>query len=269
MRLILSIRKMKHKKRLQSIFDFRKKIISENNEKFSGKKLLENFYNKSKVKSIVVICAHSDDEIFGLGATLAKYASLGAKIYTVILSYGEKSNPVFKKDIMIKTRQREAEEADDFIGGNGVEFVGLHEGSFMNDYPVHKEKLVDIIKKKHPDIIFTHSPTDLHKDHRNTLAIVKDLITTVYPKKKKGETVKRPLVFAFDIWTFFNFRNRSLPVLYVDVSDFFKEKTEALKLFKSQRMSLFFLGFGVYLNAIFNGFKIGKRFAEAFYKINV
>lgn len=261
---------MEHKKHLRSIFGFRKKIISESKEKSTGKKLLEDFYSKSKVRRIVVICAHSDDEIFGVGATLAKYASLGAKVYTVVLSYGEKSNPVFKKDIMVKTRQREAEEADKFIGGNGVEFIGLREGAFMDDYLLHKGKLVDIIMKKRPDLIFTHSPDDLHKDHRNTLAIVKDLVDTIYPKEQGGaKGMKRPLVFAFDIWTFFNFKNKSLPVLYVDVSDFFNDKTEALKLFKSQRMSLFFLGFGVYFNAIFNGFKIGKRFAEVFYKINL
>ena len=60
-----------------------------------------------KQENIFVFCAHSDDQIFGPGATLAKYASVGKGIYTVIFSYGRLSHPHFREEVIIETRVKE------------------------------------------------------------------------------------------------------------------------------------------------------------------
>jgi len=84
--------------------------------------------------SILVICAHSDDQIFGPGGTIAKYAKEGKKIHTIIFSYGEGSHPWFKKEYTISARVKEALAVDKFIGGDGVVFLGLEEGKFREQY---------------------------------------------------------------------------------------------------------------------------------------
>lgn len=40
------------------------------------------------VERILVIVAHSDDQMLGPGGTLVKYAKEGKEIHTVIFSYG-------------------------------------------------------------------------------------------------------------------------------------------------------------------------------------
>jgi hypothetical protein len=51
------------------------------------------------------------------------------------------------------------------------------------------------------------------------------------------------------------------------VSETFSKKTEALKVFESQKASLLALFWSVYVRAIVHGFHIHKRFAERFFKV--
>ncbi len=78
-----------------------------------------------KKENILVICAHSDDQIIGPGGTLSKYIKEGKNVFTIICTYGEKANPWLKEHIAIKTRVREAETANKLIGGKEVIFLGL------------------------------------------------------------------------------------------------------------------------------------------------
>ncbi|NIA03932.1 MAG: hypothetical protein GWP09_01100 [Nitrospiraceae bacterium] len=245
---------------------FLRKYIRRNGSKVRNK-FLPSFENQENIESVLVVCAHSDDEIFGPGATLAKFASKGISIHTVILSYGEKSNPLRKKEIIRSIRAKEAIEADKLIGGKGVEFIGLEEGSYWKEYSEKesvRKRLVAIFNEVKPDVIFTHSSDDLHKDHRETLRIVLDTLGHL----GDGVFNKKPEVFMFDIWTLFNFKKSKRAEMIVDVSETFAVKIEALKLFKSQKLSLIFLGWSVYLNAIINGWKIKKKYGEAFYKVD-
>jgi len=83
--------------------------------------------------SILVVCAHSDDQIFGAGGTLAKYADEGYRIKTVVLSYGETGTFWIKEHITIQTRMEESEHADKIIRGSGVTFFDLKEGKFEQE----------------------------------------------------------------------------------------------------------------------------------------
>ncbi len=65
--------------------------------------------------TILVVCAHNDDQLFGAGGTLAKYVKEGKRVVVVIFSYGELSHPWLKKDSIQKTRLDECEESDKII----------------------------------------------------------------------------------------------------------------------------------------------------------
>ena len=209
---------------------------------------------------VFVICAHSDDQIFGPGGTVAKYAKEGKKVYTIIFSYGVGSHPWIKSEHTIKTRVKEALDVDKLLGGSGVFFLGLDENKFSDQFKSKKmySKLKRLILDKHPSRIFTHSVDDPHPDHR---ALNKCVIETLDKMKYKCE------VYMFDVWTLFNFKKRDYPSIIVDVTDTFKLKVKALKMFKSQKMSITSLMWSVYLKAFINGKKIKTRFAESFYRI--
>ncbi|MDO8740104.1 MAG: PIG-L family deacetylase [Candidatus Woesearchaeota archaeon] len=210
-------------------------------------------------ESIIVICSHSDDQIFGPGGTLAKYAKEGKEIYTIVLSYGESSHPHFQRKVAVETRVDEAKKADEVIGGKGVVFIGLKEGKFrlQAEEKNMKENIKKIIKKIKPSKIFTHTSDDPHKDHRETYQLVMEIADEL---SYKGD------VYSFAIWNPLKIGKRNLPKLVVDISDTFKTKINALNCFESQKLSLLFLLWSVYLKAIVNGLKNKCRFAEVFWK---
>lgn len=212
-------------------------------------------------ENILVFCAHSDDHILGPGGTLAKYSKEGQKIYTYIFSYGETSHPHFKRKVIIKIRVQEAKKADKEIGGAGVSFFGLEEGTFLLDSEKKniKKRIAEIILEKNPVKIFTHNSDDPHVDHRAVNSIVLDEI---------DELKCRSDVYAFDIWSPLTLAYRKNPQLIVDISKSFKTKTRALSHFKSQKIQMQIpLLWSVYAKAIKNGLLHGYRFAEVFYKI--
>jgi LmbE family N-acetylglucosaminyl deacetylase len=215
---------------------------------------------KSSQDSILVICAHSDDQIFGPGGTIAKYAKEGKKVYTIIFSYGEMSHPWFQKMYTIKARVKESLDVDKFIGGTGVIFLGLEEGKFVEQYNTRKmyPKLKKLIEQYNPSRIFTHSLDDPLPDHR---AVNKLVTGTLDRMKSKCE------VFMFDIWNIINFKKQNYVSIVIDISDTFKYKISALKMFRSQGGARFLLTWSVYLKAIINGIKNNVKYAEVFYKI--
>jgi len=211
-------------------------------------------------QSILVFCSHSDDQILGPGATLAKYAKQGKSVYTIILSYGEASLAWLKPEIAVKTRVKEAEKADKIIGGNGIHFLGLKEGRFIEEIKEKKleKEVEEIIRNKKPSKIFTHSSHDPHPDHRAASKIILNILD-----KMKFECD----VYSFDVWNPFIIRKTYLPKLYEDVTDTFPIKIKAIKVFQSQKIALFTLIWSVYLRAIIHGMHINKKRAERFFKI--
>lgn len=211
-------------------------------------------------ENIVVFCAHADDEIFGPGATLAKYAKEGKNIYTYIFSHGEKSLAWLKENIAIKTRIKEAEKADKLIKGKKVEFLGIADTKIKQEVKEKKTEdiIKKIIKKIKPTKIFTHSPEDAHPDHR---AISNAIVEIADKIKYKGD------VYAFDVWNPFSLKKSYLPKMYVDVTGTFNIKIKALRLFKSQKCSLLALFWSVIAGALIHGSHIHVRYAERFFKL--
>ena len=219
--------------------------------------------------SILVICAHSDDQIIGVGGAMAKYAKQGFDIHTIIMSFGESVRPHVKREIVTKTRIKESQKADKIIGGKGVTFLGLKENKFEQDF---NERGIDknfkkIIKNLKPTKIFTHSSDDVHPDHRATFK----LVLKTYKEMDLGAEL-----YTFEIWNLFNIKKRNKPKLIVDTSETFKTKMKALKSFKSQiDLSTFynylvlnnFLFFSVHIKDWLNGIKYSVRYAEVFYKL--
>ncbi len=207
---------------------------------------------------ILVIAAHSDDQILGAGATMAEYAHEGHTIKTIILSQGEKSHPHLQADVITKIRQKESHQADEVIGGDGVLFLDFKEGQFPQHYPLHEHGLRQFIQNFKPTKIFTHSVDDGHPDHINTHKIVIEL----YDRLKL-----RCDLYTFDVWTPFNLKKRENPWLFVDVSKTFPKKMAALRCFKSQYLAASYPIILSYLRAIYHGFFNNTSYAEIFYKV--
>jgi LmbE family N-acetylglucosaminyl deacetylase len=212
------------------------------------------------MKNILVICAHPDDEVFGLGGTIAKYSKEGVKVDVIIFSYGEQSHPWLRKHFVIETRIKEQKAASEILGTRSTTFFGLREGYFQEDAKKRRvqSRLAAIIKKHKPKKIFTHSIDDPHPDHK---MVHLSSLDALQKSKHKCD------VYTFDVWNPINFMKRKKPKLYVDISKTFQKKLGALRCFRSQKASLISLLWSVYIRAITNGIENRTKFAEVFYKI--
>ena len=75
--------------------------------------------------TILIFCAHSDDEAVGMAGTILKYVEEGKEIIKIVFSFGESSHPHFKEEVVIDKRVSESKEASKFIGIKETIFLGL------------------------------------------------------------------------------------------------------------------------------------------------
>lgn len=214
-----------------------------------------------KSENILVFCAHPDDEVFGLGGTIAKYAREKKNVIAVIFSFGELSMPWLKAEEVRKIRKKESLAAAKILGTGETHFLGLKEGKIEEEGELVKGKIAQFIKKNTPEKIFMHSQDDPHLDHRAShryvLSVLKEL-------NYKGQ------VYTFDVWNPLTIKDRDVPKLYVDVSKDFGKKLSAAKAFETQRLQgRWPLVPTLIWRGLLYGFKNGCRFAERFRKLDL
>ncbi|MBT5023627.1 PIG-L family deacetylase [Candidatus Woesearchaeota archaeon] len=213
-----------------------------------------------KKDKVLVICAHPDDEILGVGGTIAKYKQEGKYNYCIIFSFGEKSHWWMKKKYTVEMRVAESKKAAEIVGYDETFFLGLKDADLKSEIerPEVLEKLANLIKKINPGKIFTHSMDDvIYADHKSVHSAVIQALDDI---KYRGE------VYTFNIWAK-DVRTTANPKLYVDISDTFNLKIKALKIFVSQKLALMQLLPTIYYKAIRSGITKKMRFAEVFIKI--
>ncbi|MBU4502909.1 MAG: PIG-L family deacetylase [Nanoarchaeota archaeon] len=208
------------------------------------------------MSTILCIVAHPDDEIVGMGGTILKYLDESKKVITIIFSYGEKSHPHLKEKIIKKTREGETKKLDELLKRKSI-FLGLTEGKITQEAEEKKVrgKLAKLIQKYKPAKIFTHNANDPHPDHRAVHQVVKDVVENIKYKRS---------FLTFEVW---NITNENAPVVYVDISDYFKKKLELMKIYESQKHFIYILLLPIILRAWNYGRKNNCKYAERFYKL--
>lgn len=172
------------------------------------------------MEKILVVAAHPDDELLGLGGTIRRLANAGKEIHAVILAEGITSRAVVRDEAdfnELKALREDAQKAAKIVGYSSIEF---------HDFPdnrMDEVDLLDIIKvvskfvdKYEPDTIFTHHHGDLNIDHRRTCEAV---LTATRPIGKYS--VKR--IYAFETpssteWNYI-YSEPFTPNVYFDVTD--------------------------------------------------
>ena len=143
--------------------------------------------NKSIKKTppcLLVVLAHPDDETFGMGGTLAWYASLGVQVRLVCATRGEAgevdSNMLKEFKSVADLRTHELDCAARILGLSSVDFLGYRDsgmqGSVENQHPdclyqasleEVERKIVVLIKQYQPQVVVTFDPSGgyCHPDH--------------------------------------------------------------------------------------------------------
>ncbi|MFG3429546.1 PIG-L deacetylase family protein [Streptomyces californicus] len=119
-------------------------------------------------RSVLAVAAHADDEVLGAGGTLAEHARAGDRIHLLVLSASATSRPG------TKGHDVRAHRADCLTRAAAL-YGATHE---LGDFPDNRFDTVprlDItqtieaaIARTAPQILYTHSASDLSHDHRIT-----------------------------------------------------------------------------------------------------
>jgi LmbE family N-acetylglucosaminyl deacetylase len=147
-------------------------------------------------KRIMVVVAHPDDELLGLGATLHKLIKYyGVQTHVVILGEGITSRAdqrdTEKWKAELDTHRKNVYAAQAIIGYHAVSLYDFPDNRFDT---VALLDIIKVIEKEkqtfRPEIIFTHHGGDLNIDHQRTFEAV---ITACRPMAH--ESVKAIITF--------------------------------------------------------------------------
>ena len=112
---------------------------------------------------ILVIAPHPDDEILGVGGTIAKLAEQDCEV--TVLTVSGHLPPLYPVGVYERTIE-EARRAHEIVGVSNAVFLGIA-ATMIGDLPVHElnQQILDVVEKAEPTVVFCPYP-DRHIDHR-------------------------------------------------------------------------------------------------------
>jgi LmbE family N-acetylglucosaminyl deacetylase len=116
-------------------------------------------------RSVVVVAAHPDDEVLGVGGTMALLAAGGARLRLIAVTDGEGSHPAADPAVIGRTRAAESATALDRLGARNIEVVRLR---FPDTRLAAREgELTDILRDQCGGFEVCLAPWegDAHADH--------------------------------------------------------------------------------------------------------
>lgn len=217
---------------------------------------------------ILVVAAHPDDEILGVGATIARRVAEGDEAFALILGEGQtsrwESREMAAREVVSALHKNSIESAK-VIGFRDIHFENLPDNRFDRVALLDIVKLVEkYVERIRPDVIYTHHAYDLNIDHRITCEAV---LTATRPigDYSVSEIYEFETVSSTE-WNFGNKEGAFYPNVFVDVSKFFEKKCEAMKKYKSELCEFPHPRSLKMLELIAKrwGGIVGKNYAEAF-----
>lgn len=227
---------------------------------------------------VLAIAAHPDDVELACGGTIAKFTEEGFSVAIVDCTNGElgsRGTP--------EIRAIESKKGAEILGVKFRENLGLPDGKLtVDDESI--EKMIVIIRKYRPKIVFVNPPYERHPDHEASHFILRKAmfksglikVETMYEGKVQPPLRIRKMFCYMQSYEF-----PRKPDFYVDITSTFEKKMNAIKAYSSQvwvpglsdpngpvtRLSRPEFLEELEARAIYFGTQIGVRFAEAFYSI--
>ncbi|MFA5317874.1 MAG: PIG-L family deacetylase [Patescibacteria group bacterium] len=214
--------------------------------------------------NILVIAAHPDDEILGIGGTILKHIKNGDQVSILILGDGESSR-MSATAVDIAKRKEQVKEVAKKLKIKNIFIDELPDNKFDSVSLLEIIKKIEtIINKIKPNIIYTHHAHDLNIDHCLTFQAV---LTVCRPQP--DFFVKKILTFetlSSTEWQIKNGQNNFCPNEYVNIEKFINKKIEILEIYKDELRDCPHPRSieGVKVLAKYRGMEVGYKYAEAF-----
>lgn len=234
--------------------------------------MLESLRNKK----ILVVVAHPDDELLGLGATMYKLIkTYSCTIRAVILGEGltsradSRNAEEWQSELVI--HRSNIENARKKIG---YESVGVYDFADNRFDTVALLDLIKVIEKEkqnfNPEVIFTHHGGDVNVDHQRTFEAV---VTSTRPMKE--ETVHTIISFETPSgteWRASTDPKHFIPNLFIEIEeDGLQAKIEGMESYEFEKREYPHPRSpeALKIQAQRWGIVVGKKYAEAFSVVRI
>lgn len=219
----------------------------------------------------MIVAAHPDDELLGLGASMHKLIKEeNVMTHVVILGEGITSRSDVRdveewKDVLEKHHQNMYSAAK-IIGYHSVKSYNFSDNRFDSHALLDIVKVVEHEKENfQPDIIFTHHGGDLNIDHQLTFQAV---MTAIRPMQE--ECVKTVITFETSSateWQATCDPRTFTPNLFMEISEEdLQAKIDAMAAYQYETREFPHprSAEALRIMAQYRGYTVGKRLAEAF-----
>lgn len=176
-------------------------------------------------KNALVIAAHPDDELLGVGGTIALHSAAGDRVTCVVAASGSlKHDSDGKKGLLVQAQR-------------AASVLGVHELKLLDfpDQGLDRFSLVEIISRLEeivetvrPDIVYLQYGYDINRDHQ---ILFQAALVATRPMEQFIQSI-----FAFDTVssTEWAYPRSFVPDTWVDISTTLERKIEAMACYETE-----------------------------------
>lgn len=182
-------------------------------------------------KNVAVIAPHMDDEVLGMGGTIAKHVEMGDRVTVCIVAhriYDHAFDPQ-KNEKEIRC----ALQAQKVLGYQGLEMLNLNDERLDVAVQDTLKPLEGFLEKSKPEIVYSNFFGDNHQDHRAVFQAVRVAVRPFascrvkewYLYETPSSTDQSPPIST----------NVFLPNFFVDVTDTLSRKIQAVNCYETEK----------------------------------
>ena len=187
------------------------------------------------MKKVLVIAAHPDDEVLGVGGTVAKLTAQGVECHLLIVTDGSSAQYQDMDDLqaIIDAKKLETKGCVDILGFKSIHYGELPDMRLDTTPHIQINQVIEkVIDKIQPDTVFTHFWGDVNCDHQN---VYKSTLVAVRPLM--GQVVKELYCYRVPSsteWTPNKADTMFMPNYFVDIEQFAEQKYKAFACYYTE-----------------------------------
>jgi len=179
---------------------------------------------------VLVISAHMDDEVLGVGGTIAKHVARGDEVHVCVVcnrAYDHRYEPSLVEEEKAATRA-----AAEVLGYKELHFLNLKDERLDECELDVIVPIEDCVNRVRPNIVYTHHRGDVNQDHRVVFRASLVACRSIAPHKVSrflsyevpSSTEQAP---PFPEYAF-------SPNVYVEIATYMERKLEALTKYQRE-----------------------------------
>ncbi len=187
------------------------------------------------MKKVLIVAAHPDDEIFGMGGTICALCEQGAEVSLLIVTDGSSSqyrdDP--RLDEIIAAKKEETKKAAEIVGIKEVIYGGLRDMRLDSTEHIEVNAVIEkAVAKIKPDTVFTHFWGDVNFDHKCVYNS-----TLVATRPTAWQCVKS--LYCYSVassteWSPSSNPTQFMPNVFFDISRYADKKAAAIAAYKTE-----------------------------------